>query len=102
MNKILLSAALFFVVNGVFAQTSEKELLKKTFNTNILAVVGVVFGLILTFEFIVFPGLTAPDTILNLLSILRKYFTISFVSSVEQLSEIIISISFAKLIKCTT
>jgi hypothetical protein len=30
MKKILLSAALFFVVTGVFAQTSEKELLKKT------------------------------------------------------------------------
>jgi hypothetical protein len=30
MKKILLSAALLFAVNGVFAQTSEKELLKKT------------------------------------------------------------------------
>lgn len=55
-----------------------KELLKKTFNTNILAVVGIVFGLILTFQFIVFPGLTAPDTILNLLSILIGIFSILF------------------------
>jgi Na+(H+)/acetate symporter ActP len=55
-----------------------KELLKKTFDTNVLAVVGVVFGLILTFEFIVFPGLTAADTILNLLSALIGIFSILF------------------------
>lgn len=55
-----------------------KELLKKTFDTNVLAVVGVVFGLILTFEFIVFPGLTVADTILNLLSALIGIFSILF------------------------
>ena len=55
-----------------------KELLKKTFDTNVLAVVGVVFGLILTFEFIVFPGLTDADTILNLLSALIGIFSILF------------------------
>jgi hypothetical protein len=62
----------------ILKKSHMKELLKKTFNTDILAVVGVVFGLILTFEFIVFPGLTAPDTILNLLSILIGIFSILF------------------------
>jgi hypothetical protein len=62
----------------ILKKSHMKELLKKTFNTNILAVVGVVFGLILTFQFIVFPGLTAPDTILNLLSILIGIFSILF------------------------
>jgi Na+(H+)/acetate symporter ActP len=55
-----------------------KEALKKTFNVNVMAVVGVVFGIILTFEFIVFPGLTAPDTILNILSVLVGIFSILF------------------------
>lgn len=55
-----------------------KELLKKTFDTNVLAVVGVVLGLILTFEFIVFPGLTASDTILNILSLLIGVFSLLF------------------------
>ncbi len=55
-----------------------KELLKKTFDTNVLAVVGVVLGLILTFEFIVFPGLTASDTILNILSLLIGVLSILF------------------------
>lgn len=55
-----------------------KETLKKAFNTNVLAVVGVVFGLILTFEFIVFPGLTASDTILNILSVLIGIFSLLF------------------------
>ena len=56
-----------------------KELLKKTFDTNVLAVVGVVLGLILTFEFIVFPGLTTSDTILNILSLLIGIFSLLFV-----------------------
>ena len=55
-----------------------KELLKKTFDTNVLAVVGVVLGLILTFEFVVFPGLTESDTILNILSLLIGIFSILF------------------------
>lgn len=56
-----------------------KELLKKTFNTNILSVVGVILGVILTFEFIVFPGLTASDTVLNILSLLIGIFSLLFV-----------------------
>jgi hypothetical protein len=55
-----------------------KELLKKTFNTSVLAVVGVVFGIGITFQFIVFPGLTASDTILNILSLLIGIFSLLF------------------------
>ncbi len=42
----------------------------KRFKTNVLVVVGVALGLILIFEFIVFPALTASDTMLNILSLL--------------------------------
>jgi Na+(H+)/acetate symporter ActP len=55
-----------------------KELLKKTFNTSVLAVVGVVFGIGLIFQFIVFPGLTASDTVLNILSLLIGIFSLLF------------------------
>ena len=55
-----------------------KELFKKTFDINILSVVGVVFGIGLIFQFIVFPGLTASDTILNILSILVGIFSLLF------------------------
>jgi Na+(H+)/acetate symporter ActP len=55
-----------------------KETLKKTFNLQVLAVVGVVLGIILTFEFLIFPGLTASDTILNIISLLLGIFSILF------------------------
>lgn len=55
-----------------------KELLKKTFNPHILSVVGVILGIILTFEFIVFPGLTASDTILNIIALLVGVFSLLF------------------------
>lgn len=55
-----------------------KETLKKTFNVSVLLIVGVVLGIILTFEFIVFPGLTAADTIQNILALLVGGFTILF------------------------
>ena len=56
-----------------------KQTLKKTFDTDILAVVGVVFGIGIIFQFIVFPGLTASDTILNILSLLIGIFSLLFV-----------------------
>ena len=55
-----------------------KQTLKKTFDTDILAVVGVVFGIGIIFQFIVFPGLTSSDTILNILSLLIGIFSILF------------------------
>lgn len=55
-----------------------KETLKKTFNSNVLAVVGIVFGIGLIFQFIVFPGLTESDTILNILALLVGIFSLLF------------------------
>lgn len=55
-----------------------KETLKKTFNLHVLVVVGVILGIILTFEFLVFPGLTASDTVLNIISLLLGVFSILF------------------------
>jgi len=55
-----------------------KETLKKTFDSSVLAVVGVIFGIGLIFQFIVFPGLTASDTILNILSLLVGIFSLLF------------------------
>ena len=55
-----------------------KETLKKTFNTNVLMVVGVVFGIGLIFQFIVFPGLTEADTALNILALLVGIFSLLF------------------------
>lgn len=55
-----------------------KETLKKTFNPDVLAVVGVVFTIGLIFQIIVFPGLTASNTILNILSLLVGIFSLLF------------------------
>jgi hypothetical protein len=55
-----------------------KETLKKTFDSSVLAVVGIVFGIGLIFQFIVFPGLTESDTILNILSLLVGIFSLLF------------------------
>jgi hypothetical protein len=61
-----------------FKNKNMKELLKKTFDINVLSVVGVVFGIGLIFQFIVFPGLTTSDTILNILSLLVGIFSLLF------------------------
>lgn len=55
-----------------------KETLKKVFDKSVLSVVGIVFGIGLIFQFIVFPGLTASDTILNILSLLVGIFSLLF------------------------
>ena len=55
-----------------------KETFKKTFDTNVLMVVGVVFGIGLIFQFIVFPGLTEADTLLNILALLVGIFSLLF------------------------
>lgn len=55
-----------------------KETLKKTFNLQVLLVVGVILGIILIFEFLVFPGLTVADTTLNIISLLLGVFSILF------------------------
>ena len=55
------------------------EILKKVFDKRILAVVGVIFGCVVIFDYVVFPGLTSADTYLNILSTLIGIFTVLFI-----------------------
>jgi Na+(H+)/acetate symporter ActP len=56
-----------------------KETLKKVFDKRVLAVVGVIFGIGIVFEYIVFPGLTTADSYTNILAALIGIFSILFV-----------------------
>ena len=59
--------------------THMKETLKKVFDKRVLAVVGVVFGFFITFEYIVFPGLTTADSYTNIIATLIGVFSILFI-----------------------
>lgn len=56
-----------------------KEKLKRFFNSDMLTLIGIIFGGVLTFEFIVFPGLTQANTIVNLISTLIGIVTVLLV-----------------------
>lgn len=56
-----------------------KQLLEKVFNKKISSPIFVGFGTFAIFTFIVFPGLTASNTILNILSGILGLFSIMFV-----------------------
>ena len=56
-----------------------KELFKKTFNNKITTPIFVGLGTFAIFTFIVFPGLTAPSTIFNIVSGVVGLFTLVFV-----------------------
>ena len=56
-----------------------KETLKKVFDKSVLAVVGVIFGVVIVFEYIVFPGLTTADSYTNILAALVGIFSVLFV-----------------------
>lgn len=56
-----------------------KETLKKVFDKSVLIVVALLFGCVMTFDYVVFPGLTAADSFLNILSALIGIFIILFV-----------------------
>jgi hypothetical protein len=56
-----------------------KQLLEKVFNKKISSPIFVGFGTFAIFTFIVFPGLTAANTILNILSGILGLFSIMFV-----------------------
>lgn len=56
-----------------------KELFKKVFSKKISTPVFVGFGAFAIFTFIVFPGLTAANTILNIISALVGVFTLTFI-----------------------
>jgi Na+(H+)/acetate symporter ActP len=55
------------------------ETLKKVFDKRVLAVVGVIFGIGMIFEYVVFPGLTTADSYTNILAALIGIFSILFV-----------------------
>lgn len=55
-----------------------KQLLEKVFNKKISSPIFVGFGTFAIFTFIVFPGLTIANTILNILSGIVGLFTICF------------------------
>lgn len=56
-----------------------KELLKKVFDKKIATPIFVGFGTFAIFTFIVFPGLTEANTILNIIAALVGIFTLVFV-----------------------
>jgi Na+(H+)/acetate symporter ActP len=56
-----------------------KEALKKVFDKSVLAVLAVLIVFVLVFEYIVFPGLTAADTYVNILSVIVGLVSIMFV-----------------------
>jgi hypothetical protein len=56
-----------------------KQLLEKVFNKKISSPIFVGFGTFAIFTFIVFPGLTVANTILNILSGILGLFSIMFV-----------------------
>ena len=56
-----------------------KELFKKVFDKKIATPIFVGFGFFAIFTYIVFPGLTQADTILNILAALVGIFTLIFV-----------------------
>lgn len=56
-----------------------KELFKKTFNNKITTPIFIGLGTFSIFTFIVFPGLTAPSTIFNIISGVVGLFTLVFV-----------------------
>lgn len=56
-----------------------KQLLEKIFNKKVSSPIFVGFGTFAIFTFIVYPGLTAANTILNILSALVGLFTLVFI-----------------------
>jgi len=56
-----------------------KDLLKKVFNEKTSSPIFVGFGTFAIFTFVVFPGLTASNTILNILSALLGLFSLIFI-----------------------
>ena len=66
-----------------------KEALKKVFDKSVLAVVGVLILFVLVFEYVVFPGLTAADTYINILSFIIGLASILFIYHYIQWGDLI-------------
>jgi hypothetical protein len=66
-----------------------KEALKKVFDKSVLAVIGVLILFVLVFEYIVFPGLTAADSYLNVLSFIIGVVSVLFIYHYIQWGDLI-------------
>lgn len=56
-----------------------KELLNKLFNKKIITPIISGIGVIMTFEYVIFPGLTAPNTLINIVSVLILLLLFAFI-----------------------
>ena len=70
-----------------------KELLKKVFNKKTSTPIFVGFGAFAIFTFIVFPGLTAANTIINILSAVIGLFSLLFIFYYIKADEFLYSIT---------
>lgn len=66
-----------------------KETLKKVFDKSVLLVVGVLILFVLVFEYVVFPGLTAADTAINILSFIIGVVSVLFIYHYIQWGDLI-------------
>jgi hypothetical protein len=66
-----------------------KEALKKVFDKSVLAVMGVLILFVLVFEYVVFPGLTAADSYLNVLSFIIGVVSVLFIYHYIQWGDLI-------------
>jgi hypothetical protein len=70
-----------------------KELLQKVFNKKISTPIFVGFGVFSIFTFIVFPGLTVANTIINILSAIVGLFSLVFIFYYLKMDTVIDKIS---------
>lgn len=66
-----------------------KEVLKKVFDRGVLAVIGVLILFVVIFEYVVFPGLTASDTYINILSCIIGVMSVLFIYHFIQWGDLI-------------
>lgn len=66
-----------------------KETLKKVFDKSVLAVVGVLILFVFIFDYVVFPGLTAADSYLNVLSFIIGVVSVLFIYHYIQWGDLI-------------
>lgn len=66
-----------------------EEVLKKVFDRGVLAVIGVLILFVVIFEYVVFPGLTASDTYINILSFIIGVMSVLFIYHFIQWGDLI-------------
>lgn len=66
-----------------------EEVLKKVFDKSVMAVIAVLIIFVLTFEYVVFPGLSVADTYVNILSFIIGVIAVMFMYHFVQWSALI-------------